>query len=98
MSESKGKKTVAVFYKAEGPSPIEAGNIHHKEGMPEICGACANRCSGLVFGYYAEVAVDVKALPGSKENGCKTIDPRLVEATTLEPLPVCFHPGRWIET
>jgi hypothetical protein len=88
-------KIVVVFDVLEGWPPLVDDEVRQIPGMPDICASCPARCGGLVVGAVVEIPKEVKAEPGSKEHGCKMIDPRVIGSLSNNLVPTCFHPDRW---
>jgi len=89
------KKTIVIFEGLEDQPPLIDDEVRKSPDAPEICDSCPLRCGGLVVSYTALVPVAVRAEPGSKERGCKTVDPRILGLLSNESVAVCFHPERW---
>lgn len=85
-----------VTMKASPDAPPLLGTVlEHVEGQPPVCDECPTRCGGLAIEAVVEVPRLTKAEPGSKERGCKAVDPRIVGAMGYQSVAACFHPGRW---
>lgn len=95
MSEAVEMREVVIFQKREGAEPILGSQVEHVDGQPSVCDSCPTRCGGLEVATTVEIPRSVKAEPGSKERGCKAVDPQVVGAIGHQSVATCFHPTRW---